>query len=87
MMDHAFDRLLEKAKKKKLIKIIPTAPKLRIDLIREKLKKLRDEYMYQANSMFKTKNRAVHLLDKGECAVLALQKLLIRRLEKIFLYL
>ena len=35
MMDNAFDGLLEKAKKKKLIKIIPTAPKLKIDLIRK----------------------------------------------------
>ena len=33
MMDYAFDAMLEKAKKKKLIKFIPVAPKLRIDLI------------------------------------------------------
>jgi len=38
MMDYAFDGLLETAKKKKLKKIpkkIPTAPKLKIDLIKE----------------------------------------------------
>lgn len=35
MMDYAFDGLLEKAKKKKLVKQIPTAPKLKIDLIKE----------------------------------------------------
>ena len=35
MMDYAFNALLEKAKKKKLIKKIPTAPKLKIDLIKE----------------------------------------------------
>ncbi|MFH1053204.1 MAG: hypothetical protein V1740_02190 [Candidatus Woesearchaeota archaeon] len=34
MMDYAFDGLLDKAKKKKLIKKIPDAPKLRIDEIR-----------------------------------------------------
>ena len=38
MMDLAFDALLEKAKKKKMIKKIPTAPKLKIDLIEETFK-------------------------------------------------
>jgi hypothetical protein len=35
MMDYAFDGLLEKAKKNKQIKKIPTAPKLKVDLIKE----------------------------------------------------
>jgi hypothetical protein len=35
MMDSAFEGLLEKAKSKKLIKTIPTAPKLKIDAIKE----------------------------------------------------
>ena len=35
MMDFAFDALLEKAKKKKMIKKIPTAPKLKLDLMKE----------------------------------------------------
>lgn len=39
MMDYAFDGLLEKAKKKKIIKKIPEAPKLRIDLIKETFSK------------------------------------------------
>ena len=39
MMDYAFDELLEKAKKKKLIKKIPEAPKLKIDLIKETFSK------------------------------------------------
>lgn len=39
MMDFAFDGLLEKAKKKKLIKVIPTAPKIRIDVLKEAFKK------------------------------------------------
>lgn len=34
MIDYAFDGLLEKAKKKKMIKSIPDAPRLRIDVIR-----------------------------------------------------
>lgn len=38
MLDYAFDGLLEKAKKKKLIKAIPNAPKLKIDLLKEKFK-------------------------------------------------
>src|SRR3989338_8255606 len=38
MMDYAFDGLLEKAKKRKLIKLIPTAPKLKIDLLKEKFR-------------------------------------------------
>jgi len=38
MMDCVFDALLEKAKKKKLIKSIPDAPKLKLDLIRETFK-------------------------------------------------
>ena len=35
MMDYAFDALLEKAKKKKMIKVIPSAPKLRVDVLSE----------------------------------------------------
>ena len=42
MMDYAFDGLLEIAKKKKKIKKIPTAPKLKLDLIKEIFKKEED---------------------------------------------
>ena len=38
MMDSAFDGLLEKAKKKKMVKKIPSAPKLKLDLIKEVFK-------------------------------------------------
>lgn len=38
MMDYAFDAMLDQAKKKKVIKKIPDAPKLRIDLVRETFK-------------------------------------------------
>jgi hypothetical protein len=34
MMDYAFEGLLEKAKKKKMIKTIPTAPKLKVDALK-----------------------------------------------------
>lgn len=43
------------------------------------LRKLRDNYMQQANQMFKTKRKDVHLLDKGECAVLALSTIMKRK--------
>ncbi len=39
MMDYAFDGLLEKAKKKKMIKKIPNAPKLKTDLLKIAFKK------------------------------------------------
>ena len=39
MMDYAFDALLDKSKKKKIIKVIPTAPKLKIDIIQKIFKK------------------------------------------------
>ena len=34
MMDYSFDGLLEKAKKKKMVKKIPTAPKLKLDAVK-----------------------------------------------------
>jgi len=39
MIDYVFDGLLEKAKKKKKIKSIPTAPKLKVDLIKKAFSK------------------------------------------------
>jgi|TARA_Y100000310_G_scaffold5449_1_gene6371 hypothetical protein len=39
MMDFAFEGLLEKAKKQKKVKKIPTAPKLKLDLIKDVFKK------------------------------------------------
>jgi len=39
MIDYSFEGLLEKAKKKKIIKKIPTAPKLKIDAIKEIFRK------------------------------------------------
>jgi hypothetical protein len=39
MIDYAFDGLLEKARRKKIIKVVPTAPKLKLDSIKEIFKK------------------------------------------------
>ena len=39
MIDHAIEGLLEKAKKKKKIKKVPTAPKIKIDLMKQVFKK------------------------------------------------
>jgi len=39
MIEYAFEGLLEKAKKKKLVKKIPEAPKLKLDLIRKIFKR------------------------------------------------
>ena len=35
MIDYSIDALLEKAKKKKMVKKIPTAPKLKLDMVKE----------------------------------------------------
>jgi hypothetical protein len=45
----------------------------------DELRRLRDNFLQKANSMFKTKKREVHLLDKGECAALALSTILKRK--------
>jgi hypothetical protein len=42
MMDYAFDGLLEKAKKRKLIKEIPNAPRIKIDVIKKIFAKNQD---------------------------------------------
>ena len=39
MIEHAVDRMLEKARKKKLVKELPIAPKLKIALLAQLLKK------------------------------------------------
>ena len=42
----------------------------------DELKRVRDEFMGIANSTFKTKNKYVHLIDRGEAAALALSSIL-----------
>lgn len=48
----------------------------------DELRILRENYMTVANSMFKAKNKEVHLLDKGECAVLALSTIMKKKTGK-----
>lgn len=54
MMDYSFDSLLDKAKKKKFIKDIPTAPKLRIDTLKIVFKDVLEvKYAIKEYEMFK----------------------------------
>jgi hypothetical protein len=54
MMDYSFDGLLEKAKKKKMIKAIPDAPKLKLDLMKETFKDIKEvEEVIEVYEMFK----------------------------------
>jgi hypothetical protein len=75
MMDYAFDGLLEKAKKKKIIKSIPNAPKLKLDLLKETFKK-NPEVIEALNEylMFKLvdvlKKTKEHEFRKGVCLTL-----------------
>ena len=89
MMDYAFDALLEKAKKKKLIKAIPEAPKLKVDLAREVFNKnpevinaLNEYEMFKLiDSLQKTKESefrrgvCLRVLYKGEEIAINLEKL------------
>jgi len=56
---------------KKIIKLANITPE-QVNELREK----REFFKAIANSTFKTKNKYLHLLDKGECAVLALSSIL-----------
>lgn len=42
----------------------------------DELRNKREEIMNTANNMFKSKKSYIHLLDKGECAVIALSKII-----------
>jgi len=46
------------------------------------LREIRERLMQTANTMFKTKKRAVHLIDKGESAVLALATIMKRKTKE-----
>lgn len=54
-----------------IIKLADITPK-QVDELRKK----RDEIMNAANTTFKTRKRYIHLIDKGESAVLALSKII-----------
>ncbi|VVB77744.1 Uncharacterised protein [uncultured archaeon] len=53
MIDYAIDGLLEKAKKKKMIKSIPDAPRLKIDLVKETFKNKEVVEAMEIYEMFK----------------------------------
>ena len=71
-MDYTFDALLDKAKKKKLIKEVPTAPRLKIDAINtvfkdtpEVLEAVREYEMFKLiDALKKTKENEFR---KGVC--------------------
>ncbi len=56
---------------RKIIKLADITKK-QVDELREK----RNKFMSIANSIFTTKKKQIHLIDKGECAVLALSALM-----------
>lgn len=89
MIETAIDRLLEEARKKKLISIIPKAPKLKIDKIRELYKK--DSSIIETSNIYEffkkvenlekirenefRKNVTLKVLDKGEWISIDMEKL------------
>lgn len=89
MIETAIDELLEKTKKKKQIKSIPQAPKLKIDKIKEIYKKNHDiietmnlyEFFRRVDKLEKTresefrKHVTLKVLDKGEWISIDMDKL------------
>jgi hypothetical protein len=89
MIDLAIDKLLEKAKKKKLIKSIPQVPKLKIDKVKEVYKKNPDiletmklhEFFKRVDSLKKTrenefrKNVTLKVLNGGKWISIDMDKL------------
>lgn len=75
MMDYAFEGLLQKAKKNKKLKKIPTAPKIKVDVMKEVFKK-NEEIMdaIKEYEMFKLvdilKKTKEHEFRKGVCLTL-----------------
>jgi hypothetical protein len=89
MMDYAFERILQHAKKKKMIKSIPNSPKPKIDLLRELFKGKKevmdtielydmfrriDELKKESEGEFR-KNVALKVYYKGEVVKVNLDKL------------
>jgi len=63
MIDHAIDGLLETAKKKKKIKKVPTAPKVKVDIIKEIFKK--DSEVMDAIAIYEM-FKLIEILKKGK---------------------
>jgi len=89
MIETAIDKLLEKAKKKKLIKTVPSIPKLKVDKIREVFKKepviietldlydffKRIEKAEKTRESEFRKNVALKILDRGDWVTIDMDKL------------
>lgn len=89
MIDESIDRLLKKAKKDKLVQNIPSAPKLRVDKIREIYGK--NPFIIEAMELFEffrridqsekiregefRKNVALKIFDKGNWITIDIEKL------------
>jgi hypothetical protein len=72
MVDHAIDALLDKAKKKKLIKEIPTAPKIKVDLIKESKEIVDAIELYQMFKLIETLQKTREQeFRKGVCLKIA----------------
>lgn len=89
MIEMSVDRLIEKAKKKKLITSIPVAPKMKVDKLKEVYRKNQEiiktlelyEFFKRIDSMEKLrenefrKNVTLKVLDKGEWISIDMDKL------------
>jgi hypothetical protein len=89
LVEISLDRALERAKKKKLLKTIPSAPKLKIDKAREVFKKNKEiinaiellEFFKRVPSKEKMrenefrKNVTVRILDRGQWVAVDIEKL------------
>lgn len=64
MINYALDRMLEQAKKKKMIKSIPSSPKQKIDLIKEIFKK--DQIVLQTVELYEMFRRVDDLQKESE---------------------
>lgn len=89
MIDECIEALLQKAKKKRMISTLPTAPKARVDALLEVFKKEKDVVdVLQIYTFFKKipyceqlregefrKNVALKVIDKGRIVSIDLEKL------------
>jgi len=89
LIEITLDKVLEKAKKKKLIKSIPSAPKLRTDKIKEVFKKNKEimdavellEFFKRVPTKEKLrenefrKNVTLRILDRGQWVAVDIEKL------------
>jgi hypothetical protein len=89
MIEFSVDRLLDRAKKKKMIKSIPAAPKLKIDIVKEIYKKNPEviqaiqlyEFFKRVDNLEKVrenefrKNVTLKVLDRGEWVSIDMDRL------------